>query len=137
MKISPLREQFSTLVGDHFEVWISEGWLALVTEALTRLLKEQGIAPALRVDQIKQKWGKLCINGEAFTERALAIAEEVADSSSRICEICGAQGEPIKNSRGWVIAVRCVKHFDAREILVPDESHERARDLQFDSAVPK
>ena len=132
MSRSPLREQFPSLVGEHFEVWISEGWLTLATETLQLLLQEQANTPALRVDQIKQKWGTLEINGEDFSERANAIVRKAEENSKTVCEICGKPGGPIRRRKGmpYVVGVRCDEHFSIRtEKLIPDESNEEARRL--------
>ena len=135
MSRSPLRKQFPTLVGEHFEVSIDEGWLTLVTETLQLLLQEQGNTPTLRVDQIKQKWGQLRINGENFSERADAIVREAEEKSAKICEVCGAQGEPKINPRGMMIGVRCAVHINENGKMVLDESNEEARKLASRLAV--
>jgi len=131
MSRSPLREQFPTLVGEHFQVWVSEGWLSLVMETLQLLLQEQVITPALRVFQIKQKWGDLIINGEEFSDRAYAVVREAEIKSKSICEVCGKPGGPITSSYSpRVVGVRCTNHFSViSNILIPDESNEEARKL--------
>ncbi len=126
MNKSPLREQFPTLVGEHFEVWISEGWLTLVTETLGLLRQEQGNMPGLRIDEIKQKWGQLVINGEGFSERANAIVDDAREKSSTICEVCGIQGDPILSRGRHVAGVRCAEHVSVkRGTLVADESNKQ------------
>ena len=131
MNSPPLRERFPSLVGVNFEVWVSEGWLTLVTETLSLLLKEQAHTPTLRVDEIKQKWGELIIRGNDFSELANDIVQEATKKSRTICEICGAQGEPKTDRCGRMVAVRCSEHVNVRgQILVPDESNEQARNPQ-------
>ncbi len=115
MNNSALRERFPTLFDENSRIEIyldidSKGWLKPVTEMLERLVDEQVNTPALRITQIKQKWGYLRVYGDDFSERADAIVEGAEEKTAATCDVCGAPGEPDKNPRGMTVGVRCANH---------------------------
>ena len=88
------------------------GWLTPITEMLEHLVEEQGNTPALRITQIKQKWGYLRVYGDDFSEQADAIVEEAEEKTAATCDICGAPGEPDNVLRS--LAVNTLVHFSQR-----------------------
>lgn len=119
MNNSALRERFPTLFDENsrIEIYldINKGWLTPVIEMLERLVEEQGNTPALRITQIKQKWGCLRVYGDNFSERADAIIEDAEEKTAATCDVCGAPGEPDKNLRGMTVGVRCANHVRKHE----------------------
>jgi hypothetical protein len=114
MNNAELCERFHTLFDQHSRVEIyldiNKGWHAPVIEMLERLANEQGNTPAMRITQLKMKWGCLRVTGDGFSHQADAIVEEAEKRTAEICEICGAPGEPDINLRGITIGVRCANH---------------------------
>ena len=114
MSASALREQFPSLFAEDaridIDLEINKGWTAPVIEMLELLFNEQTNTPALRITQIKKKWGCLSVYGDNFSERVDAIIEQADEQTARTCDVCGAQGEPFKNLNGMMVSVRCVNH---------------------------
>jgi hypothetical protein len=66
---------------------------------------------ALRIVQMKEKFGQLCVYlaGDGTPEMKRAI-DAAVEQSTRTCEICSADGELAERRSWW--SVRCKQHRD-------------------------
>jgi len=77
-----------------------DGWFTLlnrVCEKLEKVRNSSGLD--LYFQQIKEKWGLLCIYMSFYTDEVENILEQAEKESSCICEWCGAPGE--LHTHGW------------------------------------
>lgn len=80
-----------------------EGWLPLVNEVFDNL------PPQLSITDAFQKWGALRFDTDPQGDMEFAdYLENVAERSSKICEICGAVGIEMVIDN-WVVT-RCDAH---------------------------
>lgn len=105
-----LLEQFHSLFNEESRIETPGGWATVVTEMLTALQQEQANTPAIRISQVKQKWGDLRVYGDNLSECAAQIIRDARRKAEAICDACGSQGTPTSDSRGRVVAVRCSEH---------------------------
>jgi len=114
MHNAALRERFPTLFSENAQIDVeldkNKGWATPINEMLELLLQEQANTPALRISQIKKKWGNLSVYGDDFSERADTIIEEAEEKLTATCDVCGEPGEPDKNFNGMTVGVRCANH---------------------------
>jgi hypothetical protein len=108
-----LEQRYQHLLSTRFQGWeIGEGWKALVEEVLHEL---DQAAPDVRVTQVKEKFGTLRIY---VANKKDDVAKEIVRSaearSATICEICGQQGDLIRED-AWV-RVRCPDHRDQDDV---------------------
>jgi len=61
------------------------------------------------VEQVKEKWGQLCIYVSSATEEIFNLIEIAEEESAYICETCGARGS-IRDINGWYKTL-CDRHF--------------------------
>jgi uncharacterized protein with HEPN domain len=89
---------------------ILDGWFALLDRLSAKLAKD----PAIRVVQVKEKYGRLKVYWEGdenappdprLDDEIEAAIREAADESERTCEVCGEPGTHEERHRWW--SVRC------------------------------
>lgn len=122
-----LRERYPSLYADTTcEITIGRGWLPLVRELSEKILvTELRYGQQVIVQQVKEKWGTLCVNwGTLCVNHRLASAEleaaiaQAEVASGRCCEDCGEPGHmrEVKRERGDVPYLRtlcdaCITKF--------------------------
>lgn len=81
-----------------------EGWFPLLRDLLSAI---KPLAPAgFSVDQVKQKFGELCIYVSGETPEIEALIEDAIVASRRTCEWCGAPAELEHPRRySWVMTL--------------------------------
>jgi len=92
----------------YVEISTEEGWDGLLDQLFTSLRTEKA---DLHVLQIKQKFGQLRFYYGVMnvSDRAHALIDLAERDSSRICEVCGEQGQRVTNKNGWIKTL-CEKH---------------------------
>ena len=109
--IKKLAAQCPTLFPDgaeSCEVSTPQGWDALVLDLSVRLeAHAREHSRALRVVQIKSKFGGLRYYVEPYDPRAEALIHETEMLSAKTCETCGKPGE--RTGRGWIVTA-CPEH---------------------------
>lgn len=84
------------------------GWNSLVrtlVEALEAHAKASN--PALRVDQVKSKFGGLRCYLSEHDEVAEALIRDFESRSTQTCETCGSPGKQV--GKGWIMTM-CLEH---------------------------
>lgn len=82
-------EMFKDKDGNYIDIKCGDGWFHILDIALLMLGNHQKIVGQLRITEIKQRYGKLCIYleaGDYITETILEFARKM---SHRVCETCG------------------------------------------------
>lgn len=86
-----------------FDVSLPNGWYSVVWDCCARI---HGCAPETRVNQIKEKFGGLCIYLEhAAPDEVREIINRAVKQCARICQVCGKPGA-LGQKRGWA-STRC------------------------------
>ena len=89
---------------------VFDGWFALLDRLSAKLAKD----PAIRVVQVKEKYGRLKVYWEGdenappdprLDDEIEAAIRKAADESERTCEVCGEPGTHEERHRWW--SVRC------------------------------
>ena len=79
-----------------------DGWHGIILSACRRISFHEANAGRsyFRFDQVKEKWGRLCLyysGGDEFVMGVISMAEAM---SAVTCERCGAPGKT--NDSGWL-----------------------------------
>lgn len=104
-RVEEIRRKHAAIVPAAMLFAVEPGWLSLIDDALGRMenyLRSEGWIDAVKVRQIKEKFGSLRIYArpdhdvdwpDKVAEGLGKIRLEIEDRSTHICEICGAPGE--------------------------------------------
>jgi hypothetical protein len=124
--------QRAALREKHAPWWVGPscraGWLGLLDTfyATARLVVPAGLEDQLRVRQIKEKFGALCIyyhDSDRLSDEvraAISVASHAAEGASLYtCEVCGRPGV-LRVRHGWY-ATRCDEHADGAEPWQPEQ----------------
>lgn len=84
---------------------VGRGWESLVRRVYNAKI---GIGTPVGIIQVKEKWGGLRIYTDYYDEQLEPIIMEVGKQSYKVCEECGAPGEPVK--KGTWFRTRCEEH---------------------------
>lgn len=105
-----------------FGIECGKGWKSLYQPILDRVeeINESG-KDRIEVTQIKEKFGRLDICLDRYTDELLSMINEASEASRHVCEECGEPAEPT-NVGGWVYQLcdKCYEKFKDRteKILV-------------------
>jgi hypothetical protein len=91
---------------EHYCYECDRGWHDLIDDTLEKVF---AIHPETEIQQIKQKWGRLCIYAKT-SEEAKEIINNAEWDSMKICEVCGTQELVGRTTGAWYKAL-CVDCF--------------------------
>lgn len=113
-----------------FGVEVGKGWWPLVQPIYNRIKELNKAGAHIEIDQIKEKWGELCIYVSGATEEIDEMIREAEEKSRYICEQCGKPGERIISSTSWVFTLcpDCIKKRGIEVDATVDEFNRRAKE---------
>lgn len=118
-----------------FGIECGKGWRSLYQPILDRVeeINESG-EDHIEVTQVKEKFGRLEIYLDRYTDELTAMIKEASEASSHICEECGEPAEPRKVV-GWTYQLcdNCYKKFQDKtnKILKEYENQYAQREENF------
>jgi len=82
-----------------------------------------------RASQVKEKFGSLCFYMTSSTEEMQDIIENFEKRSSKVCEICGNEGQ-LRNDNGWYSTAceDCGRDRNGNRIPTVKELQEKANE---------
>lgn len=96
-----------------FGIECGKGWRSLYQPILDRVneINESG-ENHIEVTQVKEKFGRLEIYLDRYTDELLDMIKKASEASGHLCEECGEPAEPT-DAGGWVYQLcdKCYKKF--------------------------
>ena len=97
-----------SLMGFGFEV--GDGWYGILEDLITKI-KNMDADKAVKVIQIKEKFGSLRVYVEAGWDELYGLIDAAEAKSYKTCEHCGSTDGVTQNKTGWVqtLCSKCKK----------------------------
>ena len=95
-----------------------DGWYPLIREMCGEIATvfETADAPAdIVVEQVKEKYGQLCVCYRSRNPLVEDIVERYEDRSAQICEVCGAPG-CLRPDLFWIQTL-CEEHYAQKKLV--------------------
>lgn len=99
-----------------FGIECGKGWKNLYQPILDRVEEiNESSDDSIEVTQVKEKFGRLEIYLNKYTDELLDMINEASEASGHICEECGEPAEPTKVG-GWIYQLcdKCYGKFKDR-----------------------
>ena len=100
-----------------FGLEIGKGWRPLVEPILQKIEELNAAGANIRITQVKEKWGELCVYLSSYTPELEEMIDEAARKSVTICENCGKPAQRVWGNYGWIYTL-CPACLAARKIKV-------------------
>lgn len=120
-----LRERWPKLLA-HAEISCGDGWFDLIDALCERLQfsTDRNGVPQAELGQVKEKFGRLCVNRVGpRSEIHDGMIDMASSMSERICETCGSRGRLVVD--GFCHVTRCATHMPEEAVSV--EEHLKLR----------
>ena len=104
-----------------FGIECGKGWRSLYQPILDRIEEiNESSDDRIEVTQVKEKFGRLEIYLDRYTDELLAMIKDASEVSGRMCEECGEPAEPTEVG-GWIYQLcdKCYEKYlnKTKEIL--------------------
>lgn len=104
-----------------FGIECGKGWRSLYQPILDRIEEiNESSDDRIEVTQVKEKFGRLEIYLDRYTDELLDMINEASEASGRMCEECGEPAEPTEVG-GWIYQLcdKCYEKYlnKTKEIL--------------------
>ena len=103
-----LQEQYPENFADCYDFGFGDGWCSLVETLTHRVIQAD---PAVRIQQVKEKFGGLRYYINSFTAVTGELIEAAEIASENTCEVCG---EPGSTRSGSWIRTLCDTHAETK-----------------------
>ncbi len=94
-----------------FGVEVDKGWWPLVEPIFNRIKELNKAGAHIEIDQVKEKWGELCVYVSGAPDEIYDMIREAEKKSVHICEKCGKPGKRFVSKFDWVYTLcpECIK----------------------------
>ena len=99
-----------------FGIECGKGWRSLYQPILNRVNEiNESVEDHIEITQVKEKFGRLEIYLDRYTDELLAMIKEASEASSHVCEECGEPAETTEVG-GWIYQLcdKCYDNFKER-----------------------
>lgn len=113
-----------------FGAKVDKGWWPLVESIYNRIQELNEAGANIKIDQIKEKQGELCIYVTDAPEEIEDMIMDAKKKSIHICEHCGKPAERVikSNSRMRTLCPDCLKEQEFRVDAIVKELNRRIRE---------
>lgn len=110
-----------------FGIEVDKGWWPLVEPIFNRIKELNEAGAHIEIDQVKEKWGELCVCVSGAPDEIHDMIREAEKKSVHICEHCGKPAERVINEHSWIYTLcpDCLKERDIKVSGTVDESNRR------------
>lgn len=113
-----------------FGAEVGKGWRPLVKPIYKRIRELNKAGANIEIDQIKEKWGELCIYVSGATEEINGMIREAEEKALHICEHCGQPAERVISNYSWIYTLcpECIKKKGIEVVATVDEFNRRMKE---------
>lgn len=113
---------------------IPSGWADLCAEAIDKISSvayAQDLHNDLKILEVKEKFGKLCIYLNTYNEELEKIIKEYADKSEHTCARCGKQATMLTTM--WIMPYceDCVETYDIPAVSIEEFNKKLQEKIKF------
>lgn len=95
-----LRTKYPLFLKDIKYTGVGDGWVSIIDNALADI-QCMPVDENFRLQQIKEKFGKLCIYYHPYSPNVQCIIDNAGKLSLHVCEVCGHAGTR-RTDRSWL-----------------------------------
>lgn len=124
-----------------FGIEVNEGWWPLIKPIYNRIQELNKSGANIEINQIKEKWGELCIYVSSAPEEIYNMIRDAEQRSIHICEDCGKPAESVISTHSWIYTLcpECLKKRGIKVDTTVKEFNRRMKeaDSQIDNQYIK
>lgn len=105
---------------------VGKGWMPLVAPVLNRIQELNAAGAQIEIDQVKEKYGELCIYVAGAPPEISEMIREAEEQSRHICERCGKPGKRVFGPYFWIYTrcPECIAKERIKVLGIVKETHQ-------------